>query len=439
MEKSFEDMNDKNIMEKYPIVSISLINYNGKKFVIKAIESAVNQDYPNLEIIITDNNSTDGTREEIENNLPEWEEKRRKICLSYYDFIQSKEVDKSGKKQVIQEQNVSLLKGTGGALNLTESKSTHPFIPSREGNVLYASSQEGNNSQVKNLIYIKNKDNTGFGQAHNAAMRIAKGEFVLLLNYDAILTADYIKNVIKPFFEDEKIGSTQGKLLRFDFDKNEPVKNKDDSKFNVIDTTGLLMFKSRRIVCIGQGEADRGQFEKQVEIFGVDGAVPVYRKKALEDTKMPIITNYEFFDENFFMYKEDVDLAWRMKLYGWKAVYTPRAIAYHARGSGDSTAKNYLDIIKERRKINNKAKYLSFKHQRLMQIKNDFPSLLFTKHFFSFIIKEIGSWGYMAIFERFTIQVLKDFARDVPIFLKKRKIIMARKRVGAKEMEKWFK
>ena len=74
-----------------------------------------------------------------------------------------------------------------------------------------------------------------------------------------------------------------------------------------------------------------------------------------------------------------------------------------------------------------------------MQIKNDFPSLLFTKHFPRFIIKEIGAWIYMAIFERFTFKILKDLYRDVPLFLEKRKIVMRKKRVGVKEMEKWFK
>ncbi len=411
-------------MESFPIVTISLINYNGKKFVFQAIESAVNQDYSNLEIILIDNASTDGTREEIEKRIPEWEERRKKI-------------------------RGELQKGT--------SEEIPPNPPFSKGGT-----NDGNNF----IKYIKNTENAGFGRPHNEAMRMMKGDFILLLNYDAILKPDYIKNALE-IFKDEKIGAVQGKLLRYNFDKNELCKDRENPKLNIIDTTGLMMFKNRRIVCIGQGQQDKGQFEKKKEIFGADGAVPVYRKKALEDVKLPIIKtqnakrktynakysnkinpalhvmrymlyDYEYFDENFFMYKEDVDLAWRMRLAGWKTVYTPKAVAYHGRGSGDSMAKNYFDIIKERRKINNFAKYLSFKHQRLMQIKNDFPSLLFTKHLPQFMIKEIGAWIYMAIFERFTLRVLKDLYRDIPLFLKKRKMVMAKKRVGVKEMERWF-
>lgn len=373
-------------MQQYPPVTISLINYNGRKFVFPAIESAVDQDYPNLEIIIIDNNSTDGTREDIEAKVPVWEEKRKRIREKY------------------------------------DCDAVKP-----------------------QMIYIKNPDNAGFGRPHNQAIRQAKGEFILLLNYDAILTAGYIANTLKPF-QDEKVGAVQGKLLRYDFDKKELRKSAEDPGLNIIDTTGLRMFKNRRIVCIGQGEPDKGQFEKEAEIFGADGAVPVYRMKALEDVKLPILKHnpnhekysYEYFDEDFFMYKEDVDLAWRLRIAGWKTIYAPLAVAYHGRGSGDSMAKKYIDIIRERRKINNAAKYLSSRHQRLMQIKNDFPSLLFVKHFFQFVPKETGAWIYTAIFEGFARKVLKDLYRDAPIFLEKRKMVMAKKRVRAKEMERWF-
>ena len=101
-------------------------------------------------------------------------------------------------------------------------------------------------------------------------------------------------------------------------------------------------------------------------------------------------------------------------------------------------AKSYLKIIEERRKINPRAKYYSFLHQRLMQTKDDSPELLFTKHFFPFIIKEAGAWIYMAIFERFTFRLMKDFRRLVPVFIKKREMVRQRTKISNAEMEKWF-
>ncbi len=143
---------------------------------------------------------------------------------------------------------------------------------------------DGNN---KNIIYIKNSENTGFGRPHNQAMRIAKGEFILLLNSDAILTKNYVEEVLE-LFKDSKVGSVQGKLLRYDFDKNELCKDKNNSELNIIDTTGLMILKNRRIVCVGQGQADDGQFEKETEIFGVDEIQKRLRKFLINNPKIKV-------------------------------------------------------------------------------------------------------------------------------------------------------
>jgi len=67
--------------------------------------------------------------------------------------------------------------------------------------------------------------------------------------------------------------------------------------------------------------------------------------------------------------RKTFDLAWRLRLYGWKSFYQPKSIAYHDRTAGDSFALSYINIIKERLKINKFGKYLAFKNQRLMQLK----------------------------------------------------------------------
>ena len=60
-----------------------------------------------------------------------------------------------------------------------------------------------------------------------------------------------------------------------------------------------------------------------IEVFGISGACPIYRKEALEDVKI----NQEYLDEDFFAYYEDVDLAWRMQLRGWKSINTAKMLA----------------------------------------------------------------------------------------------------------------
>jgi len=284
-------------------------------------------------------------------------------------------------------------------------------------------------SSVKFTI-IKNTVNLGFGGSHNAGMQRSSGDFVLCLNADCELDKNYVKYAVEAFSQDANIAAVQGKLL--------------NPRTGKIDTTGLLFFKNRRVVNRGQGDEDLGQFDRSEEMWGVDGAAPVYRKAALEDTKIPISSNhsehsdrFEYFDQDFFAYKEDIDLSWRMRWAGWKMMYEPRAIAHHDRSAGEGTAKNPLQIIRARRGISKFAKSHSFANQRLMQVKNETPRL-FLKHFHKIFIKEFFSWPYVLFFEKYGAKSALEFFRLLPRAVKKRKIIMAKKRINDLTMEKWF-
>jgi len=97
----------------------------------------------------------------------------------------------------------------------------------------------------------------------------------------------------------------------------------------------------------------------------------------------------------------------------------------------------YLDILKQRRRVSFFAKKLSFKNQRLMQIKNEFFSDIL-KDFFPIFKKGILAWGYTILLEPRVLTCLIDFFRLLPSTLRKRKIIMANQRIGSKGMRKWF-
>ena len=87
----------------------------------------------------------------------------------------------------------------------------------------------------------------------------------------------------------------------------------------------------------GSKQADDGHYDELEYIFGPSGAVPLYRRLMLDD----IVFDKEYFDEDFVIYREDVDLAWRGQMLGWQGVYSPRAIAYHVRRirPGDDRSK----------------------------------------------------------------------------------------------------
>jgi GT2 family glycosyltransferase len=286
----------------------------------------------------------------------------------------------------------------------------------------------------KSFYIIRNTKNLGFGGSHNVGMRQATGDFILCLNADCELDKDYVKYALETFDENPRIGSVQGKLI--------------NPKTNKLDTSGLLIFKNRRVINRGQGDEDKGQFNKPEEIWGVDGAAPVYRRAALEDTKIPISFSvgprevseglrFEYFDEDFFAYKEDIDLAWRMRSAGWRAMYQPKSVAYHDRSAGEGTAKNPFEMIKARKGISEFAKFHSFANQRLMQIKNETPRLFF-KYLPLILAKEILSWTYILFFERYGVKSAVNFFKLLPRAVKKRKYVMAKKRVGDREIESWF-
>ena len=342
-----------------PLISVCLLLYKPGFYLSSCLKSIFEQSFRDFELLVIDNNSSDGTTEKAE----------------------------------------EILKSEAGQTNWR---------------------------------LIANKKNSGFAAGHNQGIRESSGEFILLLNQDIVLDKDFLKNIIEVFKKDSKIGAAQGKLLRL------KVEGQNLEKSDLIDNTGLEIFKNRRIVARGQGQKDGGQFQETEEIFGADGAAPVFRRQALEDAKISLDNLGEYFDEDFFMYKEDVDLAWRLRLLDWKAVFEPKAVAWHSRTAGESAAKNYRGILRERRKIGSLAKYFSFKNQRLTQIKNEQPNLFF-KHLFWWLPKEILSWIYVLIFEHYTFRAIKDFFRQAPRAWEKRKIIMRRKRISEKEMEGWFK
>ncbi|MDP3963150.1 MAG: glycosyltransferase family 2 protein [bacterium] len=360
-----------------PLVTISILSYNDEATIETAVKSAALQLWPRIELIVFDNNSKDNTKRLL-----------------------------AGMKE-----------------RLPGLRSAH------------LSAHGVENAEFRFHI-LESKENIGFAPGHNRIIAMAKGEYVLLLNSDAGLDDNFLKNAMRVFAGDERIAAVQGKLYRLDPDTEEPRVD-EATKKPIIDTTGLLMLKNRRIINRGQGTPDTGMYDRQEEIFGADGAAPLYRKTSLEDVKICLGARCEYLDEDFFSYKEDVDLAWRLRLAGWKAVYAPDAVGYHQRGSGESAATSYIAIMGERRRLSKLSKYHAFKNQRLMQAKNDMPSLL-AKHFFRWFPKEIGSWFYVLAFERYTWRAFGRMLRLLPKMLRKRRVIMKSRKVSAKDMERWF-
>lgn len=247
-----------------------------------------------------------------------------------------------------------------------------------------------------NLVLIQNQKNTGFAPAHNQAIAATETDYILVLNPDLTLAPDYISSLITQMENNPKIGSSTGKLLL-----------KGDH--GLVDSTGLRMNRARRAFDRGAGEpAD--QWTQSGLVFGVSGAAAIYSRRMIND----ISVDGEFFDADFFAYKEDVDVAWRAELFGWQGYYDAEAIGNHERGwktSGRNTKPLFIRRI-------------SYINRYKMIYKNE-PTRTMLKTIFISLPYEIAAHGYMLLREPQLITAWKSFFTQLPALKKKREYIQA--------------
>jgi GT2 family glycosyltransferase len=169
-------------------------------------------------------------------------------------------------------------------------------------------------------LLIACAENVGFCRGNNLGIRTTTSPFVLVLNPDTMLEPGFLERLL-PAFDDPRVGMAAGKLLRFDR--------------KTLDTAGQMLSRARRPRDRGYGDLDRGQFDRDTEVFGVCGAAALYRRAMLDEIADP---GPCFFDETFFSFGEDLDLAWRARRAGWTAAYRHEAVGYHARGGSATRA-----------------------------------------------------------------------------------------------------
>ena len=359
------------------LITINLVVLNGEKYIRYCLDSIKSQTYPHnqIEINILDNGSTDSTKTIV-----------KELAGEFYGFLK---------------------------FNLVESGKNLGMWPGQE-----------------KLL----KDSTG--------------KYIVVLAVDVILDENFLNNAIRAMEQDEKIGALQAKIYRYDASE---ILN---SKFQIpnskiIDTCGFKIFKSRRIINIGHGEIDNGpsfakasegrqfDFNKEQEIFAVEGAVPVFRKDALESCSIEVKPQYEIIDHDYFWYGDDLDIAWRMRVFGWKQIYAPNVIAWHDRQTTKNLRKTFADFLKIRRQLPLQKRCLEWRNIRFTIIKNDY-TINILKDLLRILKREIMMLGYLIIFEPKVLGEVPTFLRLLPKMLRKRRQIMKRRAVSPENMKKWF-
>lgn len=211
-------------------VSAIVVNWNGKNYLGKCLQSLKDQTFTDFELILVDNGSTDGSVEYVEKNFP----------------------------------------GFGRIL--------------------------------------KNEKNLGFSGGNNLGLRVARGQYLALLNNDARADCRWLEELVHAAEEDPKAGMLASKIYFQDGDK-------------VIDNVGHLIYRDGLNRGKGRLEVDCGQFDVKQEVLFPSGCAALYRREMLEEVGL--------FDEDFFAYADDTDLGLKGRLAGWKCMYVPKAIVYH--------------------------------------------------------------------------------------------------------------
>ena len=267
------------------------------------------------------------------------------------------------------------------------------------------------------MSLTESPENLGFAAANNRNIRVARGEFVMLLNQDIQLDEAFLGAAVAAFEGRPRVAAVQGRLRRL---------GPDGQRTEVIDSTGLEMHRDRRVVARRQGELEAQRDLIGGPVWGVDGPAPLYRRSALLDAREPKIGGgWEVLDEEFFMYKEDVDLAWRLRRLGWTTWYEPRALAWHARGAGVGPNRSLVDVARSNRAIPRWIKALSWQNQRLMQIKNERPADVL--HDLPWLARrELLSALFIAVADPLRLGSLRGLLRGLPAAARKHRFTVRR-------------
>ncbi len=245
-------------------------NYNGGDLVLRCIESVLKQTYANVETVIVDNASTDGSLDKIRKKFPD-------------------------------------------------------------------------------LKIIETGYNAGWGIACNIGMKSAPSDFVALINNDALLEPKCVEEMVKALELNPRYGSCATRILL--------LKQK-----NRIEACGLSIYWDGS--SCGRGRLRSAKtFMKTEEVFCANDCCCLYRREMIED-----IGDY---DPDFFIYCDETDMGWKHQLAGWKCVYAPNAVVYHAHSRTAGSYSSFKAYHVERNRI-----YLCMKY---------FPlPLLLASPFFTF-------------------------------------------------------
>lgn len=321
-----------------PLVSVVILSWNSAGYIRSCIDRVLDQTYQDVEVVLVDNASTDGSTERIAREYP-------------------------------------------------------------------------------SLKLLRNSENLGFATGMNQGISASRGEYVLLLNADAFLSATFVEKALCSLENrpDEKIGMLGGKIYRLSSDL-EPTGD--------IDNVG--MFLLRRFAHVNSKNVDAEEF-----VFGPSGCCPFLNREMLEDVRL---SDTEYFDEQYFAFGEDLDLWFRAQLRGWQCLYCPDVVAWHVHSASLGGRVRLFQKPPFFRRHALKNRYLT--------IIKDVPLGLLVSLAPWLVITELGLFFYVAFREPRALPSLllawKDVVPLLPGALAKRRAIQSGRQVSMAYLREFF-
>ena len=243
--------------------------------------------------------------------------------------------------------------------------------------------------------------NEGTTGSINRAVAMTESRYVLLLNNDVELAADYIAKLVAALDQDPKLGFATGKLLRA-------------SERDRLDGAGDAMLMAGGAYRLGHLDPDRQQFDQPTPVLAGCGAAVLYRRSAFQECGG--------LDSDFFAYLDDLDLALRAQLVGYGGLYLPEAVGYHI-GSATLGEPLHPRVIE----------YIT-RNQIYLLIK-DYPRPVFLRLLARIFVYQL-LWVMFAMKTghlRAWLRGLRDALRNRRSMRQKNRALLARRRIGDAE------
>lgn len=326
--------------EADPIVSIVVLNYNGKQFLDACVASIEAQTFQNFELILVDNASADASWEHMVNR---WE----------------------------------------GA-----------------------------------HVLIRNDENLGYAEGNNVGLRVARGQFLVVLNNDTVVDPEWLAELLKAAERHPEYGMFSSQIRSY-------------AQPEILDTIGVILYRDGMSRGLGRLEpADR--YSEPRDVFAPSGCAGFYRREMLEQVGL--------FEKDYFAYCEDTDLGFRGQLAGYRCRYVPTARVYHHYSATTGKYSPLKAYLVERNHL-----YLRMRlfPKRMLMLSPLYTLLRYVLQAYGVVMGKGAAGKFTESTPAIELVkiLLKAYAhafKHLPALLHQRRQIQAIRRVGSAEISSWF-